>query len=377
MRVGVSLFQFFPERIGGAGEYIQRVIPLLLPLLGEADELYLFGNSVNLQPFETLAHPRLQRVVWPLSDRQIRWLRAGDLFVPGGLSRSLSRRINALQCDVILCPQQSLFPLGMQAPVVVSVMDLLHERCPEYVSRLQRWLRRRKERLIVRGAAQVSTISEATRADWLRWRDPDPLRSRVIALGGRSPTAPAEQNPAAGPTPYLFYPAHPYPHKNHVGLITAWQRLRERSPDLPGRLILTGQCDRRLAQLLANAPQDITHLGYRSSGEMAAIYSSCRAVVLPTLFEGFGIPLLEGLGYGKPVFCADLPVFRELVGAAVTYFDPRDVAQLSAALEQALSADLVAPAPELQQTLQARFTWNACAQDTWRLLQETAGHTGK
>lgn len=374
MRLGISLFQYYPERIGGTGEYIRRLIRYLLPLLTGNDELHLLGTSETISHFDDLEHTGLQRHSWPLTEQQIRRMRAVDLVLPWGTSRWLGREINRLGCDVILCPQQSIFPLGMTAPLVVSIMDLLHERLPRAVSRVQRWIRRRKEARIVRDAAHTISISQATRADWLQLRGGDPERSHVVYLGGRDPAEPGTTNPAAGEGPYLFYPAHPYPHKNHMGLIVAWDSMRDRAPDLKGRLVFTGQIDARMRQLLQyQGDPTVQHLGYCSANELSAIYAGCRAVVLPTLFEGFGMPVVEGLCYGRPVLCSNLPVFHELVGDAVQYFDPHNREELARLLEQTLRAVPPAPSSAAITELRERLTWDRCAHETWAICQHAAG----
>jgi glycosyltransferase involved in cell wall biosynthesis len=96
-------------------------------------------------------------------------------------------------------------------------------------------------------------------------------------------------------------------------------------------------------------------------------------VIIPSLFEGFGMPLIEGLGYGKPVFCSDLLVFRELAGETVKYFDPKSVESITAAISQIFSAEPDQPNPEEVAKILGRLNWERCAEETYRILKNCNG----
>jgi glycosyltransferase involved in cell wall biosynthesis len=204
--------------------------------------------------------------------------------------------------------------------------------------------RRRSFRRDLRRASKVVTISEATRRDAIekvglhRERvavlppvvGPARIRleaeelSRILSVLGLMPGS------------YAAYPANYWPHKNHERLLAAFATARRRHADMV--LVLCGALDtarQRLVALTRNRDlSDAVHVfPYLSENEVTAILQGARFLVFPTLFEGFGIPVLEALTVGTPVACSDLPVLREVAGEDALYFDPDDDASIADALE--------------------------------------------
>jgi glycosyltransferase involved in cell wall biosynthesis len=371
MRFGIALFQFFPGKIGGAGDYIERLIPGLIQAMQPDDELVLIGNSENLAPFAKLDDSRLRLVTVAWSRRWIQALRLLDIALPFSISSLFSQRFNDLELDVLLCPQQSIFPRGIRVPTVVTVVDLLHYRCPEQVSRWQQWLRRRKEIHFIRNCVHTISISYATRTDLMEFYPLSPEKCSVVYLGGKAPYNEPADNPVPAGAPYIYYPATSFSHKNHPRLLQAFRAYRGTDPDTQGRLVLSGQCSSELKRLLNDQKYaaEVLHLGYLSRAQVAAVYANCRAVIIPSLFEGFGMPLIEGLGYGKPVFCSDLLVFRELAGETVKYFDPKSIKSITAAISQIFAVEVDQPNREEVAKILGRLNWERCAEETYRILK--------
>ena len=372
MRIGIGLFQFFPGRIGGVAEYLERLIPGLLRVLAPDDELILCGNPENLAPFETLTDPRLRRQRFPWSRRWIQGLRLADVLLPGSPSSQFARPLNDLQLDVFFCPQQSIFPRGVRARTVVAVMDFLHFHCPDQLSAGQRWMRRRKEEHFVRECDHTISISAATQADLQRFYKIAPEKCSVVHLAGRALQAITVPNPVLSGVPYIYFPAAAFPHKNHARLLEAFRQYRAAHPDIPARLILSGQTSPRLQKLLRPhlAAGDVLHLGFVTSAQVAAIYADSTGVIVPTLFEGFGMPVIEGLGYGRPVCCSNLPIFQELVGDAVQYFDPLSVESIQTAVEDLFAGRVAVPGPVRTAEILERLNWERCAAETYAVLRQ-------
>ncbi len=370
MRIGIGLFQFFPGQIGGVGEYIERLIPGLLHVMAADAELVLCGSPENLARFDPLDDPRIKRVRFPWSKRWIQGLRLADLVLPGSPSAHFSRELNTLNLDVLFFPQQSIFPRGVTAPTVVAVMDFLHYRCPEQLSVWQRWIRRRKEWHFVRECDHTISISSATQADLQLFYRVPPEKCSVVHLAGRPLTTVSAPNPVPSGAPYIYYPAAAFPHKNHDRLLTAFRQFRESHPNIPARLILSGQSSSRLQRLLQPhlAAGDVMHLGFIPSAEVAAVYAGCIGVIIPTLFEGFGMPVIEGLGYGRPVCCSNLPVFHELVADAVRYFDPLLVENIQTAIEDLFAQRVALPEPAKIAAIREHLNWDRCAAETYAVL---------
>jgi glycosyltransferase involved in cell wall biosynthesis len=126
--------------------------------------------------------------------------------------------------------------------------------------------------------------------------------------------------------PFLYYPAATWPHKNHRTLLAALQLLHERY-GFDGELVLTGIAMRSHNELLDEIERrglkdKVRVLGYLPYEELPYLYKLARIMVFPSLFEGFGIPLVEAMACGCPVVCSDVTSIPEVVGDAAVTCDP-------------------------------------------------------
>jgi glycosyltransferase involved in cell wall biosynthesis len=132
------------------------------------------------------------------------------------------------------------------------------------------------------------------------------------------------------PGGYLLYPANFWPHKNHRRLFEAL-RLR---PNLNVRLVCTGAPNALMQALAREAePLGVVFAGYVSPAELAGLLQSCAGLVFPSLYEGFGMPVLEAMALGKPVLCSNVTSLPEVAGNAAIYFDPASPEQIATAIE--------------------------------------------
>ncbi len=164
-----------------------------------------------------------------------------------------------------------------------------------------------------------------------------------------------------------------HPAKNHRNLLDAYALLRRRCPDTPP-LVLAGKdwdgaevVHRRAEQ--PDVREHVRFTGYIADEVMPALYAGARALVFPSLAEGFGLPLLEAMAAGCPVLCSDRTPMNEIVGDAGYCFEPEYPEDIAEGLKQAICDD------EWRQGLIARghqrvlrFTWTVTAQSLWRLI---------
>lgn len=236
-------------------------------------------------------------------------------------------------------------------PGILTINDLQHLHYPEFFTPAEYEERERLYRTSAERAAHIICISEFTRQDVHRqygiplermstvWIVPsrnvwDALsRDRRDALLGQMGLS----------TPFLFFPAHCWSHKNHARLVDAFARALGRLPrDL--KLVLTGRAfpeDHPAAQFIREhgLQNRIVHLGYRSPLEIRALFQGCRALVFPSLFEGYGMPVAEAIIAGKPVLCSNATSLPEIAGDAALTFDPTDVDAIADALAAVVLRD--------------------------------------
>jgi glycosyltransferase involved in cell wall biosynthesis len=226
---------------------------------------------------------------------------------------------------------------------VTTILDLQHEFLPENFPRWELAYRRTLYGASARRSRIVIAISEHARETLVERLSLEPDRVRTIHLG-----VDLERfSPADVPRePFLFYPANAWPHKNHERLFEAVALLRREHRDL--RLVLTGDHD--------DVPDFVDGRGRVSQDELVGLYRRASALVFPSLYEGFGQPVLEALACGCPVACSDLPPLREVAGDAALYFDPFDPESIAAATLEA-----IARGGSSGPRRASAFTWDECA----------------
>lgn len=126
---------------------------------------------------------------------------------------------------------------------------------------------------------------------------------------------------------FFFYPANFWPHKNHEILIIAFNNFLKKNPNNDYVLVLTGDnLKTSSVQLLCKKlkiQNKVLMLGFVSTEEIKWLYENCYCLIFPSLFEGFGIPLVEAVSFGKPVVCSDLEIHKKILGSAAIYFNPK------------------------------------------------------
>lgn len=237
-------------------------------------------------------------------------------------------------------------------PGVLTIQDLQHLHYPEFFSPAELEDREQLYRASARQARHIICCSEFTRRDvHARYGIPLDKLTTVwnipsAAVWQRIPDRKSRALLAKMGIegPFLFYPAHPWPHKNHARLVQAFARI---APQLPRGLglVLTGgafEPGHPAAALVRRHSLEgrVRHLGYRSPLEVRALFQECLALVFPSLFEGFGMPVAEAIIAGKPVVCANAASLPEICADAGLTFDPNDVDDMAARiLEVATSVE--------------------------------------
>jgi glycosyltransferase involved in cell wall biosynthesis len=222
----------------------------------------------------------------------------------------------------------------VHVPRVITLHDVLHRDHPALVSKATRAFRLVAYDRAARRA--VATLGL------------DPKRIRVVPHGvdHRSFHLGSEAR-----EPFLLYPARRWPHKNHERLFVAFAEVRRTRPDL--ELVLTGD------QAVGALPPGIRTVGRVSLEELSRLYRTATATVFPSMYEGFGSPILEAMASGCPVAAADAGALREVAGDAAVLFDPRDPSDIARATLRAIDdADELASKGAGRA---AQFTWETSA----------------
>lgn len=296
----------------------------------------------------------------------------------------LPRALRAWRANALLLPagNRRVCPLA-PVPMVMVVHDLNDLEVSWRVDRLRSVYGRLLGKAL-KGADWVVAVSGRTAEQVARLGVPG-KRIRVIRNG-------VDHERFAAPSPgevratlgvlrlepgYLLYVSRiEHPAKGHRNLLDAYAILRDRHPNAPP-LVLAGK-DWHGAEVVhhrAEAPDVRNHVrftGYVAEENLPALYAGARALVFPSLAEGFGLPLLEAMAAGCPVLCSDRPPMNEIVGEAAYVFEPEYPEGIADGMEcvllnEGFREELIQRGH--QRVL--RFTWEVTARSLWRLVQGT------
>ncbi len=255
-----------------------------------------------------------------------------------------------------------IVPVVHPGRVVLTVHDLQPLDLPRNFSRAKRSYISTMVGRSVRAAAVVCVPSEFTRQRVIDLLGADPASVVVVPWARSGPSAPSKV--ASGATavpdgPYFLYPAITYPHKNHVVLLDALARIGR---DLDVSLVLTGgdgAAEAQVAEQICSLGLEdrVVRTGRVGQDQLEALYAAATAVVVPSRYEGFGLPVLEAMDRGVPVLAAAAGSLPE-VARSEDLVDPDDVTAWTDAMQAVLAlsdhdrADRIAAGRELA----ARFT---------------------
>jgi len=167
--------------------------------------------------------------------------------------------------------------------------------------------------------------------------------------------------------PYLLYVGNAYPHKNVYTLVRAFELFKRSKQGKNYSLVLVGSDTffyKRLYTWIQtlSCKEDVIFTGAISDESLVHAYTYAKALVFPSLSEGFGLPALEALRFGCPVVCSDIPIFHEILDGHATYFDPKSPDSLANVLQN-VSFKTQASANDFL----AHYSWTKMAKETLRV----------
>ncbi len=337
MHVGLNLIFLVPGETGGMEVAARELIPELI----EAAPDVRFTAFVNREAAAAKDGPwgeLLPAVTVPVNARnRVQWVRGEQMLLPRLARRAGVDLVHSLA---------STAPAWGRFRRVVTVHDLIYARFPEAHSGIRDRGMRVLVPLAVRRSDRVIVDSESTRRDLFELLGTSPDRIDVVPLGMGSPRR-REPLPEAelrerldlGDRRVALSLSAKRPHKNLVALLGALARMEESSRPV---LVLPGYTTWHEAELRERAEalgvaSDVRFLGWLSGEELEGLWSLAEMFVYPSLYEGFGLPVLEAMARGVPVACSNVSSLPEVAGEAALLFDPRDEAAIAASISRLLS----------------------------------------
>ena len=353
----------------GVGYYTSRLVEHLTVEGGASnpiDELLVLSN----RPIELPNVPRSRVVSEGRFPSRAIWMQA-----------VLPRILKRLRPDV--CHYTNfLGPYFSNVPYVVTFHDMTLQLLPSCHTWKKRLLTRPLAPEIARNARFVITPSESARRDVARLLDLDPARIRAIPHAADAQFRPVRDDESIERIerrygvrrPYLLYVGTLEPRKNLMRAATAFSRIAHRFPDhhfyLAGDV---GWKSQTLLRSLAQLPHGkrLKRLGYVAEEDLAALYSNADLFVYPSLYEGFGFPVVEAMACGVPVLTSDNSSLAEIARGAALLCDPYDLDAMTAAMERGLKDERERERVRLAgMTRASSFSWQESARQTLAVYEE-------
>jgi glycosyltransferase involved in cell wall biosynthesis len=367
------MLRHYDQHMGGVRVYTRRLLGALLELRSEHEFVFLYRSPALVGTYSV--HAGVEEVALPART------------VLGWDQIAVPRAVRRHRIDVLFNPKYSI-PLRAPCPSVWVCHGLDWYVMP-WGSRIVDRLSHRF--LVPRYAARADVIlavSEVTREHVMQYL-PVPPEKVVTVYSGvddgfRRPVDEARLRAVRAkyslPERFLLYAGAVYPPKNFTRLVRAYARV---GPERGIPLVIAGGENRFLSEGELREPEAlgigewVRRPGWVEQEELAAFYALAEALLLPSLFESCGLPVLEAMASGCPVVTANRYGTKELAAGAAVLVEPEDVESIAAGIravldDQALRSRLIAAGHERSRS----FTWNRCARETLAALERVGARQG-
>ncbi|HEX4008582.1 MAG TPA: glycosyltransferase family 1 protein [Solirubrobacteraceae bacterium] len=366
LHVGLNLLYLVPGETGGTETYARELIP---ELIAAAPDLRLTA-FINREAADAGAAPwtdSIASVTFPVRARnRIEWVRGEQQLLPRLAARHGVELVHSLA---------NTGPAWGRFARVVTIHDLMYRIAPDAHLGLRGYGMRVLVPLAARRADRVITDSQSTADDLHRLLGLDAADVDVvpIGLGSRSAVTPLPESELratldAGERPLLLCVAAKRPHKNLLRLVGALARLTPAERPL---LVIVGYTTPYEAEIRARIDAlglsaDVRLRDWVDAATLEGLYAASRGFILPSLYEGFGLPVLEAMSRGLPVACSAGGALAEVAGDAALRFDPESEPAMAEAIQRLINlrgaeAERLRAAGRAQA---ARFQWETTARLT-------------
>jgi glycosyltransferase involved in cell wall biosynthesis len=374
MRIGLNIIGLAVGAWGGVETYFRNLLQYLQKV-DSRNEYTLLIDDRNVPHFP-LSNPAFSRRIYRFARPSFPW------FMRAALRRTihvdiLKPVLNLTSFDVMHHPFTTLNPRGLKSPSVLTFWDMQQEFFPEFFTIQELRQRRRTYRSSAEEARRIIVSSEFTKQCLVERYRIVPDKIDVIYTGYGPAYRIIDDRDALDRVrkkyklsrPFLFYPAASWPHKNHRTLLAALRILCDR-PGFDGELVLTGIAMQAHGDVLREIERlglsdRVKVLGYLPYEELPFLYNLARLMVFPSLFEGFGIPLVEAMACGCPVVCSRAASIPEIVGEAGVTFNPLSAEDIAETVNSVWRDDSrIKEMRELGSERTKLFTWETTARKT-------------
>ncbi len=373
MRIGVNTRLLLKDKLEGIGWFTYRTLERMVQQHPEHEFVFFFDREYD--PSFVFADNVTPVVVHPQARHPI-------LFYIW-FERMLPRMFKKHKIDVFLSPD-GFGSLRAKIPTCLVIHDLAFEHYPEHLIAIQKLYWQRYSPLFARKAKRIVTVSTFSKEDISnRYRIPaekidiayNGAHDEYRPLSWEEKEAVKEQY--ADGCEYFVFAGALHPRKNIANLLKAFMAFKERQRTNM-KLVIVGRFAWKYEEVLElkeNMPfkEDIKWVGYMNVDELSKVIGGAYAMVYASLFEGFGIPILEALKCNVPAIVSNTSSMPEVVGEAGLLVDPKNHFDIAAKMEQlykdeTLRAQLITKAPAQVE----KFTWERAANVLWENVLQAA-----
>ncbi len=363
MRIGIDVSRLREEK-RGVGHYLFNLLENI-SRLDKEDEFYLYSpRPIKFYP--------AQGGNWHY--------RFGHLPLPGSFwfQTEGKRFIQKDKIDVFF-GSCDILPLGLPKEVkkVLVVHDLVFVLYPETMANYNRFVHKLFFAKSIKASDTIIAVSQATKRDIVKYFRVEPEKIFVIYEGVKEIFSPSEEEKILNLRqrydllkPYILNVGTLEPKKNHITLLKAFARLK-----VDWDLVIIGKKGWKAEGFFSalkelRIDERVKILGYLPAEDLPLFYAGAEIFVFPSLYEGFGLPVLEAMACGTPVICSNVSSLPEVGGDAVLYFNPSSVEELVSQIERLIGdSNLKEKLKEKGKKRAKEFNWQKTAEETLKVLK--------
>lgn len=343
----------------GIGTYLVNLLPSIIAAL-PSQRVSLLGDPEKIRAVLSLEEPRVTLIPCSANIYSVQ----EQLELP---------RLIPKESKLFWSPHYNI-PMFYRGPLLVTIHDMFHLAMPQYVGG---WHKRAYARLLFtrlrQQANHILTVSEFSKQEILRLTSSGEQPITVTHLGVDEGWSNVAKGQPLHERPYIIFVGNVKPHKNVRGLLEAFSLIYK---EIPHDLVIAGKRegfvtgDEAVAKQAETLGQRVVFTGYVSDENLKKYVVGASTLVLPSFYEGFGLPPLEAMACGCPVIVSNAASLPEVCGDAALYVDPNNPQDIAATIRRLLGDEV------LQHQLKQKglecvklFSWDKCAMETLQVIE--------
>ncbi len=371
MLIAVNTRFLLKDKLEGIGWFTYETMRRITQNHPEHRFLFLFDREPD--PSFIFSDNIIPIKVWPPARHPFLWKWWFDF--------SLPRIFRKYKPDIFLSTDGFL-SLRTGVPSILVIHDLGFEHFPQHTPPVVSNYYRKFTPKYARKADRIITVSAFSKRDIVQHYNVDPAKINVAYNGASNLYVPLPESERrvvrekfTGGSPYFIYVGSVHPRKNVDNLLLAFDRLKQQQP-VEQKLLIAGRMAWKTEETKAIYEQmqfkkDVIFTGHLQLSDLTGVMASADALVYPSLFEGFGIPVVEARYCGVPVITSDRSSLAEVGGANAIYFDPENIEDIKNAMVQFLSEkEHYTKCAQVDTSAREIYNWDRTAEVIYNAIKE-------